>query len=295
MHEHLYLSQRTSTAQTLTPILSKHVCNYNCRLKLELLASHVSASESPMYARAEICERNSTLMTSFVNLHSFSLTNPMTLHGPLHEPDRVVIPHTEFSIHFYFPLSKPTTIPIVCARPITTRQLISLIADCYTSIYECENQMSSMSPTMISIECVECPQIENTFTLCSPTDDDCCSICYEALLENTVSVPCKHMFHKDCIEKWCKQQRRCPLCRRELNSCQLCGDKRVIEFQEYFSEIPEHLNQSSRRNLTDGPYGIYYVYLRHLQLKSIYYDREKNLVIPIMCESADGASYFSGF
>ena len=52
-------------------------------------------------------------------------------------------------------------------------------------------------------------------------DDDepqCCSIClceYEQG-DKLVSLPCKHVFHDDCITSWTEQNIRCPLCNADL-------------------------------------------------------------------------------
>lgn len=44
--------------------------------------------------------------------------------------------------------------------------------------------------------------------------DNSCSICLENNnLENSISLPCKHNFHKDCITKWFKKSIYCPYCK----------------------------------------------------------------------------------
>ena len=47
-----------------------------------------------------------------------------------------------------------------------------------------------------------------------------CSIClgeYEAG-EDLVCLPCKHLYHDDCISSWCSNHTRCPLCNLDLES-----------------------------------------------------------------------------
>jgi len=49
-----------------------------------------------------------------------------------------------------------------------------------------------------------------------------CSIClceYEKG-EKLVSLPCKHVFHEDCINSWTEHNTRCPLCNIDLESIQ---------------------------------------------------------------------------
>lgn len=42
-----------------------------------------------------------------------------------------------------------------------------------------------------------------------------CSICLQSI---TISfqLPCKHVFHKACIQLWLKEHNTCPLCRRDV-------------------------------------------------------------------------------
>ena len=42
-----------------------------------------------------------------------------------------------------------------------------------------------------------------------------CSICLEDLKHNLIITPCKHQFHRPCLEKWIKNS--CPLCRRKIH------------------------------------------------------------------------------
>lgn len=46
-----------------------------------------------------------------------------------------------------------------------------------------------------------------------------CNICMEEYkLKNTlISLPCKHLFHKKCIQNWlCNEKVSCPICRKDM-------------------------------------------------------------------------------
>jgi hypothetical protein len=45
-----------------------------------------------------------------------------------------------------------------------------------------------------------------------------CSICLMDINDgqNTILLPCGHMFHSDCVTKWLEIHNTCPLCRFEL-------------------------------------------------------------------------------
>lgn len=43
-----------------------------------------------------------------------------------------------------------------------------------------------------------------------------CSVCLnDILMDNFVRLTiCKHLFHADCIDSWCKKNNSCPICRQ---------------------------------------------------------------------------------
>ena len=46
--------------------------------------------------------------------------------------------------------------------------------------------------------------------------DDSCPICLEKYQkdEQIVNLKCRHLFHKECFQKWCQKSVKCPLCRQ---------------------------------------------------------------------------------
>jgi len=49
---------------------------------------------------------------------------------------------------------------------------------------------------------------------CVPIEVDICAICYESdKSSNLFNTTCGHMFHKNCLERWCNHNDICPNCR----------------------------------------------------------------------------------
>jgi len=62
------------------------------------------------------------------------------------------------------------------------------------------------------------PQFVESLPVADKIEDCECYICLEKLQDDkpNVKLPCEHAFHKDCIEKWLKDNNKCPCCRKEL-------------------------------------------------------------------------------
>ena len=58
---------------------------------------------------------------------------------------------------------------------------------------------------------------KNKNILCSDNDNSC-SVCKEVYEDEQilVNLPCKHLFHEECIIPWLKDRNSCPTCRFEL-------------------------------------------------------------------------------
>ncbi|WCJ19417.1 RING/U-box superfamily protein [Euphorbia peplus] len=48
------------------------------------------------------------------------------------------------------------------------------------------------------------------------TEKEDCGICLEEITKIGAGMPCDHVFHRTCIEKWLNISHSCPLCRFEL-------------------------------------------------------------------------------
>ena len=45
-----------------------------------------------------------------------------------------------------------------------------------------------------------------------------CSVCLETMLTGAEvrSLPCAHVFHRKCVDKWLVRKRKCPLCKLDI-------------------------------------------------------------------------------
>ena len=50
------------------------------------------------------------------------------------------------------------------------------------------------------------------------SDKKKCTICLEDYVngDNSIALPCIHIFHADCIKTWLKNQNTCPICKFEI-------------------------------------------------------------------------------
>ena len=53
--------------------------------------------------------------------------------------------------------------------------------------------------------------------MCDIVDSDSCAICTMKMEENSFvyDIPCKHMFHSECLGKWLQVRNSCPTCRKQ--------------------------------------------------------------------------------
>ena len=59
--------------------------------------------------------------------------------------------------------------------------------------------------------------IEALRTVTSAPEDEDCPICLMEYGGSEVKeMPCKHMYHKDCIHKWLGVNAKCPVCRYQM-------------------------------------------------------------------------------
>ena len=50
----------------------------------------------------------------------------------------------------------------------------------------------------------------------SPTE--VCTICLELVRSNERKLPCNHVFHENCINRWLSRRQHCPVCRRSTSN-----------------------------------------------------------------------------
>jgi len=104
-----------------------------------------------------------------------------------------------------------------------------------------------------------------------------CPICTEALTRKGVIVTkCKHKFHIDCLEVWCRKNSNstsCPMCRQPINdTClkiqeakrqKMKRDKKIKVFQrdiDLYKEDPSHLPDDKEWVLQDDVTNLSYLF-----------------------------------
>jgi len=57
----------------------------------------------------------------------------------------------------------------------------------------------------------------NALPIVKSSKEDTCAICLENYTDEASELPCKHIFHTQCIHMWLKQRGICPVCRQPIN------------------------------------------------------------------------------
>ena len=96
--------------------------------------------------------------------------------------------------------------------------------------------LSLITIGIISVLCKGCPtiisRINNTREISNVSDYishreieedinisvELCSICIESYMprEKTITLPCNHKFHSNCIKDWLETELTCPMCRKSI-------------------------------------------------------------------------------
>ena len=278
------------------PLFCKHICTDNmCSNSIyyeQNDANNLTITiEENMGGK---CELNECIVSTYIHLYSYNLSNPCGHIGSLFQPDNVVIPDNEFRIYIDFPLNNPIDLGIRAQgndQTFTLRELIYLIKLIYMSIYT-EEELTSTSNTFTITSPCSCINIELSTLITdneieSDKEMENCCICYTNYQENNQSTTlnCGHTFHKECILIWISKGRgvSCPLCRKMIQHCSQCNNTKIIEYQREYKVLPvEYRIDPLRRNQTDGIYGIYGWDFEGLVLETMIYNRKlKRLMVGI--------------
>ena len=277
-----------------------HGCNYvlvkdrkNKRYKCK--ASEVCQNNETIDT-TRCCTRKDNIENTIISVNNFDITNPCGIFGKLHMADNIVIPHNEFTMILNYPLC--TMLKITVNGPIgdgfTLKEVLYAIKLSYEDIYAAEEQTATQYTYILVEECNNCTSIDikekleqeqntnninNREELKLQETEQNCSICQDNMnITNNDLIKvnkCNHMFHKECLYNWIDTNgKTCPLCRCLLYDCNNCkGTGYVTTYHEGIVP-PIEFRGNTRRQRTDGIYGIYDYYLEDLYINSLKYNNE---------------------
>jgi len=279
---------RTTKNQWSIFFYSKHECTTNCEYMIisDISSPELIIEKNPEYNNG-ICSKNLKIEKSQIRLSSFDKDNPKTNSGFLLNSDEEVISDHSFTISLYYPFSYIFDIFISSTEGFTLKDLVHSIKILYKFIYEEEERTATPQAFSLKKVCSSCgikklsDYIEEED---SNENDEECSICCESIKNmDTIKLKCKHIFHKECIEKWVEKSGTCPLCRYNIFLCDKCSGKGVVHYQYVGIVVPlEQRGSILNRNPSNGIFGIHSYDLEDLILKSMYYDnKNKKLYVDI--------------
>ena len=146
-------------------------------------------NDDPHIANVQ-CDRKNNIEHTLISIKNFNIRTPMGMFGPLHEPDKIVIPNKEFYMSLEFPMSNK--IRVFVNEPLGNgfmlKEILYAIQIAYEDIYAIEEQTSSEYQYIIMTNCEDCLHIDLKKCI---TDDlvhetvqsinDNCPICHDKL------------------------------------------------------------------------------------------------------------------
>lgn len=60
-----------------------------------------------------------------------------------------------------------------------------------------------------------------------------CSICFDTISTDKLTVACGHVFHACCMKKWKQTKNSCPLCRKDLDIGEDMFDMQSLPDDDY--------------------------------------------------------------
>ena len=121
------------------------------------------------------------------------------------------------------------------ARPRTTSSFLDMIVNMLGMNNQDEGNMESIINYIMAndpnrygnppaskkaIESLEKITVDKEFLdkVQKPACEHSCSVCKDEFEINQIllNLPCKHIFHNECIDPWLKERNSCPTCRFEL-------------------------------------------------------------------------------
>lgn len=210
--------------------------------------------------------------------------------------DDVMIPNNNVNIYYDYPLNGPYIFNYEAPNNefFTCKNIIDIIAKQYYDIYQEEEQTAPDEEHNFIIRCSKCftekilNGVSNIITdknQLENYEETTCSICLENYnnLKCSHTCPCGHIYHKNCIDEWFKNNDTCPLCRNNISKYLKCDDcDGITEYKFVGKVLPLDLRIKRggfvNRNKTNGKYGIWGHDIEDLAIERINYDENKNLI-----------------
>ncbi|KAK9058191.1 hypothetical protein SSX86_023031 [Deinandra increscens subsp. villosa] len=203
----------TTTTTTVAAMDRRTYWCHQCDMSISLLPTSTTSSLCP-HCNSDFLEELDSPITFNTSANPNNNNNHLLFPSFL-DPS---LPPADYVDDFQFPTAAPSD------SPYFHRVINHLLSSDY------HNPSTSRLHSPVSKSAIEAiPSVKITTAFLEIDPIVICAVCKDQFVidDETKELPCKHMYHPDCIIPWLSQRNSCPVCRFQLPTDPVDGDSKV--------------------------------------------------------------------
>ncbi|KAI3511123.1 hypothetical protein L1887_18267 [Cichorium endivia] len=221
------MSSTTTTVAAATAMDRHTYWCHECDMSISLIPSSTSANLLCPHCNSDFLEE----LDSPITFNNSTNPNPDS-----HDDNQLLFPSfldpsspaADYANAFHFPSVAPSDDNFLLDSPYFHRVINHLFNSEDSNPSTTATTSRHHSPASKSaIEAIPSVKITAAFLEIDPVV--ICAVCKDQFVvyDETKELPCKHMYHPDCILPWLSQHNSCPVCRFQLPTDAIDGDSKV--------------------------------------------------------------------